>query len=205
MAEFLVDSYSESNRSNSDNLTNNTSVWKGGQSFTAIAGKLSSCKFYLQKVGLPTGNAVAELYAHSGTYGTSSVGTGSVLATSGTYNIEGLTTSWQLITFTFTGANQVTLINGTYYVLVLSYSSGDGTKYVQIGLDNTSPGHGGNYIEYTATTWSALNTNDTCFYVYAIPIIAGGFSGGQPWIFMKDMWEKHNKLWIPKLSEGFSI
>jgi len=27
----------------------------------------------------------------------------------------------------------------------------------------------------------------------------GGFSGGQPWIFMKDMWERHNKLWTPKL------
>uniref|UniRef100_A0A6H1ZDS9 F5/8 type C domain-containing protein n=1 Tax=viral metagenome TaxID=1070528 RepID=A0A6H1ZDS9_9ZZZZ len=28
---------------------------------------------------------------------------------------------------------------------------------------------------------------------------AGGLGIGNPWIFMKDMWEKHNKLWIPKL------
>ena len=27
---------------------------------------------------------------------------------------------------------------------------------------------------------------------------AGGFSGFSPWIFMKDMWEKHNKIWRPK-------
>jgi hypothetical protein len=27
----------------------------------------------------------------------------------------------------------------------------------------------------------------------------GGFSGGQPWIFLKDMWNKHKKLWTPKL------
>jgi hypothetical protein len=33
----------------------------------------------------------------------------------------------------------------------------------------------------------------------------GGFSGCSPWIFLKDMWEKHDRLWIPKLSEGFSI
>lgn len=29
-------------------------------------------------------------------------------------------------------------------------------------------------------------------------IKSGGFSGFSPWIFMKDMWEKHNKLWTPK-------
>lgn len=37
--------------------------------------------------------------------------------------------------------------------------------------------------------------------------VGGGFSGGQPWIFMKDMWEKHNKIWKPRLilpKEGFS-
>ena len=34
--------------------------------------------------------------------------------------------------------------------------------------------------------------------------VAGGFSGFSPWMFMKDMWEKHNKLWTPKLKEGFS-
>lgn len=27
---------------------------------------------------------------------------------------------------------------------------------------------------------------------------AGGFSGFSPWIFMKDAWEKRNKIWIPK-------
>ena len=25
----------------------------------------------------------------------------------------------------------------------------------------------------------------------------GGFSGFSPWIFMKDMWEEHNKIWRP--------
>ena len=27
----------------------------------------------------------------------------------------------------------------------------------------------------------------------------GGFSGFSPWIFLKDMWEKHDKLWKPKI------
>jgi len=27
----------------------------------------------------------------------------------------------------------------------------------------------------------------------------GGLGIGNPWIFMKDMWEKHDKLWKPKL------
>jgi len=47
------------------------------------------------------------------------------------------------------------------------------------------------------------NTNLTAAEVLQVKNItayqfAGGFSGGQPWIFMKDMWEKHNKLWAPK-------
>ncbi len=35
-------------------------------------------------------------------------------------------------------------------------------------------------------------------------IPSGGLGIGNPWIFIKDMWEKHDRLWIPKLSEGYS-
>ena len=56
--------------------------------------------------------------------------------------------------------------------------------------------------EVTGTTvisnWTS-NTKILDIYgdIYSIP--SGGFSGFSPWIFMKDMWEKHNKIWTPKL------
>ncbi len=44
--------------------------------------------------------------------------------------------------------------------------------------------------------WTANFTPPNRAYGYA----AGGFSGTHTsnWMFMKDMWEKHNKLWTPK-------
>ena len=53
-----------------------------GQSFTGNGGTLDSCVFELGKSGSPTGNAVAKIYNHTGTYGTSSKPTGAALATS---------------------------------------------------------------------------------------------------------------------------
>jgi hypothetical protein len=42
----------------------------------------------------------------------------------------------------------------------------------------------------------------------AYGVTAGGFGYGNPWMFMKDMWEKHDKLWTQKKlilpKEGFS-
>src|SRR3990170_1331257 len=98
MATF--DSYSETNADGYGNLHNDAT--KIGQSFNASFGAtLNTCQFYLKKTGSPTGNAVAKLYAHSGTYGTSSIATGAALATSGTLNVATLTTSAVLKTFTF--------------------------------------------------------------------------------------------------------
>ena len=59
-----------------------------GQSFTGNGLILNSAEFYLKKKGSPTGNAVVKIYAHSGTYGTSSVPTGSALATSDNFDVS---------------------------------------------------------------------------------------------------------------------
>lgn len=190
MAEFLVDSYSESNKDN--NFIMPTNYSDIGQSFTVSkAGKLSRCQFYLSKSSSPSGNILAKLYAHSGTYGTSSITTGAALATSDAIVASTVGAGYALITFTFSGANQYPLALG-YYCINCNYS---GAAAINIGEDESSPGHGGNLILGLTTQYAA---GDLCFYVYA-KTPESGFSGGQPWIFMKDMWDKHKEIWKPKL------
>jgi len=168
MAIKLVDSYDAGSVAVIDNLSATSSVWKGGQSITGKTGKLSSCKFYLKKTGLPTGNAVAELYAHSGTFGTDSKPTGAVLATSDNFDVSTLTTSLALVTFNFSGVNRINLVNGTKYCIICSYGGGDGSKYLSIGGKATGGTHGGNYMEYNITTWAAFSAIDTYFFVYVV-------------------------------------
>jgi len=163
----LVDSYSESNQSNS-------TLYGGGQdfvaqSFTGNGEVLDYAQFYLKVQGSPDGNMYAHIYAHTGTFGTSSKPTGSSLAVSGAIAASTLTTSFQLITFTFTGADKITLTNATNYCVVLETNNTQAApNYIVVGGDSTSPTHGGNYA-YTndgGATWSA-GSDDLCFYVYA--------------------------------------
>ncbi len=97
----IVDSYSESNHSNVYASLYNGFFTKFGQSFTGDGKILDSCKFYLKKVGSPTGMAVATIYAHTGTFGNGGKPTGSPLATSDNFDVSTLTVSNQLITFNF--------------------------------------------------------------------------------------------------------
>ena len=208
MAETLCDSYSEANQDGgnwcSDIITNHTH--KSGQSFTGNGSNLSSAKFYLRRGGAISGNGYAELYAHSGTFGTSSIGVDPVLATSDGEAVSEWSTSYTLKTFTFSGANRVLLTNATKYVIVFRYIEGTaGTIEIGVGWDASSPSHGGNQVEYsTQNGWQYSANYDVCFYVYTQPVPkVGGFSGGQPWIFMKDTLDKGKKyfkdkaLWLP--------
>ena len=164
----IVDSYSGS----LDQYWNIYSgdIIKAGQSFTGDGGTLYSCKFYMGTYGSPTGTAIGEIFAHSGTFGTSSVGTGNALATSGAIDVVGMS-GW--VEFTFTGANKITLINDTKYIVVVSYSGGDGANFLAAGWDNTSPTHDGNACYYKTTGWTADNTKDMLFYVYKDDVTAG--------------------------------
>lgn len=167
MAE-IVDSYSESNYSSSYGSGGDVNNYNFlSQSFTGNGGVLQSVVLYLKKSGLPTGNATVSIYAHSGTYGTSSVPTGSALATSDNFDISTLTTSFALVTFTFTGAEKITLTNGTYYCLVLENSNGDNGNYVLMGMDGTAPTHSGNKAHGNVIGFLAAESwYDFCFYVY---------------------------------------
>jgi hypothetical protein len=144
----------------------------GGQSFKNLAQPmiLTSIKVSLAKVLSPSGNSYVKVYAHSGTYGTSSVPTGSALATSDPYDVAGLTTSEQFITFTFSGANQITLSTSTYYVLEFYCPVGDASNYVKLyrrtGVGAT---HEGNSSYGSITPTWTYDGGDTKFYVYGNP------------------------------------
>ncbi len=162
----VVDSYSESNYSGGG-----YSVYSGlpeyAQSFTGNGNTLDSAKFYLKKVGSPTGNVYAKIYAHTGTFGSGGTPTGSALAVSDAVDVSTIGTSNALQTFSFSGANRITLANGTHYCVVISYSGGTaGVDFIIAGYDSTSPTHAGNAAYYD-TSWHATSP-DICFYVYGV-------------------------------------
>lgn len=167
----LVDSYSESNYAGAAYSSYTGSSYLVGQSFTAIAGNLASCKFYLGKSGSPTGNVVAHLYAHTGTFGVDGQPSGSALATSGGVDVSTFTNYAihpDLIEFTFSGANQYALVNGTKYFITTDYNLGDSSNFVAVGRDQSTLTHAGNTATSSdGSNWSATSAVDLPFYVYA--------------------------------------
>src|SRR5688500_6260723 len=116
----LVDSYSEINQNTSDTTNSSFRYWEG-QSFTGDGSTLNNVQFFQHKVNSPTGNAVVYIYAHSGTFGTSSTPTGSPLAVSDNVDVSTFPSSFGLITYNFSGANKITLVNGTKYIALFYY------------------------------------------------------------------------------------
>jgi|GEM_PF-1440695 len=139
-----------------------------GQSFDSGGGGiLASASFKLGKIGSPTGTMVAKLYAHTGTYGTTGVPTGSALATSATIDVTSFS-SGSTVSFDF-GAAAYTLSASTKYVVDVEYSdaSSSASKCITMYLDS-SGSHAGicEVWDNNASSWIAVTDYDTCFYVY---------------------------------------
>lgn len=162
----LIDSYSETNQ------TDFFALYSGaingiGQSFSNPSSvTLDSSKFFLKKTGSPTGNIVSKIYAISGTSGTNAAPTGSALATSDPVDASTLTTSYQLIPFTFSGAQRINLNASTFYIVTCEYSGGSVSNAVNVGV-NFGGSASGNYSNLTGGIWSGSNFYDACFYIYA--------------------------------------
>lgn len=169
--------YSETNQNGLTSLFYGV-VIADGQSFqvprTCI---LNSCKFYIKKIGTPPGNITASIYLSTGTLGTTSKPTGSVLATSLPIIADSLTTSLQLITFNFTSTERITLSALTNYVIVINYNDGDASNCVSVGIDNTSSYSGNWSASGDLVSWSPISGNSLCFYVY------GFFPSGSNYLY----------------------
>lgn len=170
----VVDFYSESNKSQ------NTSVYgsrRAAQSFAGDGGVISEVLLFLSKSGTISGNCQVEIFDISGTFGSSSVPTGPALATSDPVDVSTVPSfsTHSLISFKFSGANKIKLVDGAKYAIVVSFTGGDSSNYLYPGVDATSPTHPGNLAVYTGS-WTALSGSDMCFYIYAdTPRQSGSF------------------------------
>jgi hypothetical protein len=160
----------------SNDYSSQASLWDStggstgvGQSFTGNGKTLSAVRLLLMKSGSPTNTAVVKIYAHSGTFGTSSVpDTSTLLATSDTFSVSTLSASdFEPALFNFTGANQITLNNGTNYVLALEYF-GTSSNLIMV-RDNSTSTHNGNRCSRGTTldglNWSSSPTTDLTFAI----------------------------------------
>ena len=189
-ARTWMDSYSESNQNDFAPLgspTGSTEISAGGQTFAGNGGTVNVCSFYLKKVGSPTAFMTAKIYAHSGTWGSTGVPS-TLLATSSPIASSELTTSFQLVYFSFPTAYTTT--NGTKYVCVLDFTAtGSDTNYIELGGDWINKTHSGNacYNMPASTGWNYSTNIEICFYVGygVVPIDAlsatdAGFTAGHP-------------------------
>jgi hypothetical protein len=161
-----IDEYHSNNRDSTQNLNGDSGQKSGiGQSFTGNGEVLKRAIFFVKRIGSPTGNVVAKVYAHSGTFGTNGVPTGSALATSTTRDITTLGTSYAYRAFIFDGT--FTPVDGTKYFIVLEFSGGSAGVGLDVGYDDSSPTHAGNgaTFDVTAGTWSSIS-GDVTFYLY---------------------------------------
>lgn len=168
----LLDSYSESNHDGTSIVICNVQPG-GGQTFKpSSSAALRRAVFYLKKLGSPTGNATAKVYAHTGTYGTSGLPTGAALATSDTLDVSTLTTLYALKTFSFSGENVISLVGDTPYVVTVEYSGGDISNRIEIGADSGGTAAGNAVSTSDGSSWiyggwQGPPATDCCFYVYS--------------------------------------
>jgi hypothetical protein len=140
-----------------------------GQSFTGDGKKITEAYIYCNKgyAQTPIGNVYLKIYAHTGTFGTSSLSTGSALATSDAIDATTLENGNPLVLtkFTFSGANQITLTNGTYYVLRVEFSGGDGSNHINVGFDQNGTHAGNKSVQSYGDSYYAEADYDLIFYV----------------------------------------
>jgi len=177
MSIILVDSYGVENYSGSKAYVSNLEYHGYGQTFAGADGILSMVKFYFDKWGSPSGDMHAKIYAITGTSGIDGVPTGSPLAISDAISGLDAPVSIGLVSFYFSGANQITLEAGTDYAVVLEYSGGNYSNDIEVGRDSAAPSHGGNTVVLENNdTWSYDIAYDVIFYVYTSethPFISG--------------------------------
>ena len=176
----IIDSYGEEHCNDWGWASPNATTFNVGQSFKNQEGEvnISYVKFFNSKTGSPTGNCYAKIYAHSGTFGSSSLPTGEALATSSAVDVSTFSSEPALFTFPF---DDCVLSAGDYVVVFTFSSTSSSTNYVWVFIDTTESdpagdvSHSGNSSHKinnaeSSNDWSYEITNDTIFYVYGEPL-----------------------------------
>lgn len=141
----------------------NATITRVGQSFNGDGAIISGARFKMRKVGVPTANMTATITSHSGTYGTSSVATTTIYATSTAIASSTLTTAWQWVDFTF--PTPYTTAANTLYSIVINFT-GTATDYVDVATaTSTNAKRAGNMSTYSGATWTAVANSDLLHFV----------------------------------------
>ena len=163
----------ESTETATDYIVDNATILGIAQSFAngANATLLTKAIFRLKVgAGTPTGDMTAILYAHSGTFGSSSIPTGAALATSDAISAATLDATYRDVTFTFSGTEIVSLAASTNYCIAIEHPTADGSNYVHADGDSTGS-HGGNKSAQNGG-WVAAAAEDLQFAVFTSPAIS---------------------------------
>jgi hypothetical protein len=153
-----------------------------GQTFKTpndgISHTLDSVVMYIYRPATDTftnGEMRVRIYAHTGTFGSTGKPTGSALASSDAVDPNDVDTSYELFTFTFTGANRILLSPNTAYCVALEGVAGfDGSHRIYMGGQSVGESHWGNFFDFISTGWRNLSIIDGIFYVYAEPLSSLG-------------------------------
>ena len=157
-----IDTYASSNQSGSISQypANNEQV---GFAVTLGSGySIQSVRFWLKKLGSPTGLMQAKIFASTGTVGTSGLPTGTVLKTSIDVEASSLTTSFAFVEFTF---EEPYAASAGDICVLLEYKMGDSSNNVIVGTDSSSPTHGSNTFKTNTAngSWAADTSQDLIF------------------------------------------
>jgi hypothetical protein len=131
---------------------------------------LDSADFTLTNSFSATGHVQVAIYNVTGVYGSTEVPTGDPLAYSNVIDVTTIPTSYTLTTFTFSGANRITLSDSTDYGLAV-IATGTMTNNINIGA-HTTPTYPGNAITLSSGLWFYSVAYGNVFHVY------GTSSGG---------------------------
>lgn len=136
---------------------NESPPWEGGQSFTGTGGSIKRIAIYMRKNGIYNANTTVDIYAHSGTFGTSSVPTGASLGTSNAVSSSTLAVGDQWVVYEFT--TPVATSPATNYVWVVSTDGAPTGGPDDIGpiYGSTAGAHAGNYSVTESGSWVAFN------------------------------------------------
>ena len=171
----IIDSYPESHYTGVYAQIYSASPGIGQIFYAGFAHVITSAAFYMSKLLAPTGYAYAKLYAITGTPGSTAIPDGSAGATSDAFDVSTLSDSvFNLITFTFSGADQQELYAPAWYAITVEYTGGNTSNRVKVAQGEASPTHTGNKVVNSAGTWSAVSTQDTIFYTSGNPVFTFG-------------------------------
>lgn len=140
------------------------------QSFYGDGNPLTGARFNLGRQVAANGNVWAELYAHTGTFGSTGVPTGAALATSATIAVSSLPTGTSEVVFTFDGS--VTPASGTPYFIAINTSNTDTGSNLTVYI---APGDAGNQAGFQNAAW-ATRTDDLLYQVETSPPGVTGYA-----------------------------